>query len=107
MNIMVSDLYDALMSAGADEAKARRAAEGIATSDQEFKGRFSELREDNQKMRTEMAELRGTLRTEMTELRSTLQREMQQTRGEQSTMKWMMGVFIGIGVALLVRSLFP
>ena len=34
------------MSAGADEAKARRAAEGMATSDQDFRKQFGELRDD-------------------------------------------------------------
>ena len=37
MNIMVSELYDALPSAGADEAKARRAAEGIADLDRDLR----------------------------------------------------------------------
>ncbi len=95
MNMMVSELYDALISAGADEAKARRAAEGIATSDQDFKKQFSELREDNQKMRTEMAGLKGDLR-----------HDMQGLRGELSLMKWMTGVLIGLAVAILLRVLF-
>lgn len=95
MNIMVSELYDALISAGADEAKARRAAEGIAGSDQEFRKQFSELREDNQKMRTEMADLKGELR-----------HEMQALRGELSLVKWMIGVLVGLAVAILIRVFF-
>lgn len=102
MNIMVSDLYDALMSAGADETKARRAAEGLATSDQDFRKQFSELREDNQKMRVEMANLRGGLLQEMSGLRL----EMQSVRGELSLVKWMGGVLIGLAVAILLRVLF-
>ena len=95
MNMMVSELYDALLSAGADEAKARRAAEGLATSDQDFRKQFGDLREDNAKMRTEMADLRGELR-----------REMQELRGELSLVKWMGGVLIGLAVATLLRVLF-
>lgn len=95
MNIMVSELYDALLSAGADEAKARRAAEGIANSDQEFRKQFSELREDNQKMRTEMANLKGDLRHEMQALRS-----------EFSLVKWMIGVLVGLAIAILIRVFF-
>lgn len=78
MNIMVSELYDALMSAGAEEGKARRAAESSATSYEETGKQFAELREDNQKMRTEMAALRGDLRSEMQALRT----EMAGFRGD-------------------------
>ena len=83
------------MSAGADEAKARRAAEGMATSDQDFRKQFGELREDNQKMRTEMADLRGELKA-----------GMQALRGVLSTIKWMGGVLIALAAAILARSLF-
>lgn len=95
MNMMVTELYDALMSAGAEEGKARRADEGLATSDLDFKRQFGELREDNQKMRAEMAALRGNLRT-----------EMQALRGEMSLVKWMGGVLIGLAVAILIKVLF-
>ena len=106
MNMMVSELYDALLSAGADETKARRAAEGLATSDQEFRKQFSELREDNQKMRTEMASLRGELKTEMASLRGELKGEIQGLRGELSLIKWMGGVLIGMATAILLKVLF-
>ncbi|UIJ71687.1 hypothetical protein [Aurantimonas sp. HBX-1] len=113
MNMMISELYDALMSAGADEAKARRAAEGMATSDQDFRKQFGELCEDNQKMRTEMADLRGELKHEMQALRGEVRGEMagvrlemQALRGELSTIKWMGGVLIALVAAMLARALF-
>ena len=120
MNMMVSELYDALLSAGAEEAKARRAAEGFATSDQEFRKQFSELREDNQKMRTEMASLRGELKSEMQGLRTDmgglrgelkvemqgLRTDMGGLRGELSLVKWMGGVLIGMATAILLKVLF-
>ena len=102
MNMMVSELYDALLSAGAEEGKARRAAEGLATSDQDFRRQFSELREDNQKMRTEVANLRGELKLEMQGLRT----EMSGLRGELSLIKWMGGVLIGMATAILLKVLF-
>lgn len=102
MNMMVSELYDALLSAGADEAKARRATEGMATSHEEFRKQFAELREDNQRMRTEIAKLAGELRTEMQALRT----EMQALRGELSLVKWMGGVLIGMAAAILLKVLF-
>ena len=53
MNMMLSEVYDALMSAGADEANARLAAEGLATAQDDSRS-SSELREDN-RIPTEMA----------------------------------------------------
>ncbi len=95
MNIMMTELYDALMSAGADEAKARRAAESMASSNQDMERKFTDLRDDNQKMRVEMAKLNGDLRL-----------EMQGLRGEMSLIKWMLGVLIALGVAVFLRVLF-
>ncbi|MYZ50210.1 DUF1640 domain-containing protein [Propylenella binzhouense] len=81
MNIMVTEIYDALMSAGADEEKARRAAEALAVSDRELRSQFADLREDNQKMRTEMAALRGELKGEMAALRGELKGDMTKLEG--------------------------
>ena len=110
MNMMVTELYDALISAGADEAKARRAAEGMATNDQDFRRQFSDLREDNQLMRTQMADLRGELKQEMSGLRGDVQRqihgvelEMRSLRGEPLLIKWMGGVLIALAVAMTLR----
>ena len=124
MNIMVTEIYDALMSANADEDKARRAAEVLATSDAERKQQFAELREDNQKMRTEMAAFRGELKAEMEALRGelrgeisaldtkmtgiegALRTEMTALRGELKLIKWMMGALIALIAAVFARTLF-
>ena len=106
MNIMVTEVYDALMSAGADEEKARRAAESLATSDAERVQQFADLREDNQKMRTEMAELRGDLTSDMSDLRGELKSDMAALRGELTLIKWMMGLLIAIAVGIFIRFLF-
>ncbi|MDO9411718.1 MAG: integrase [Pseudolabrys sp.] len=42
MTTMNSEVYDALLSAGADETKARKAAESVAA----FDGRFSKIESD-------------------------------------------------------------
>ncbi|WP_306117289.1 MULTISPECIES: hypothetical protein [unclassified Roseitalea] len=82
MNVMVTELYDALMSAGANEEKARQAATTLATSDAEFKKQFADLREDNQKIRTEIAALRGELKGEIASLRGELKNDFASLRGE-------------------------
>ena len=126
MNMMLSEVYDALMSAGADEAKARLAAEGLATAQDDARRQFSELREDNQKLRTEMAALRGELKSEMAALRGELKSEMAGLRGEMrsdmtamrgefksdmtalrgdfTTLKWMFGALVAMAATALIGS---
>lgn len=106
MNMMVSELYDALLSAGADEAKARRAAEGLADSDQGAKKQFIDLREDNLRLRTEMTSLKGEMLNSMTTLDGNLRRELQGLRAELSLIKWMAGVVLGMLIAVLLRVFF-
>ena len=125
MNMMITELYDALIDAGAEEVKARDAARVLADLDLESRDQFSILREDNQAMRTEMAELRGGLREDMQRLRGEvtagmqslcgeMTTEMQSLRGEfkgdvaslrteLTTIKWMFGVLVGLGVAIGLR----
>ena len=95
MNMMLSEVYDALISAGAEEAKARLAAEGLATAQDDARRQYSELREDNQKLRTEMTALRGEIRADIAAL-----------SGELMLLKWMMGVLIAFAVAAFARLLF-
>ena len=92
------------MSAGADEAKARLAAEGLATAQDDARRQFSGLREDNQKLRTEMAALRGELKSEMAGLRSEFKSDMTALRGDFTTLKWMFGALVAMAAAALIGS---
>ena len=51
MTTMIAEVYDALKSAGADEEKARAAAEAIATHQR-----------DTTELRTEFSDIRGELK---------------------------------------------
>ena len=82
MNMMITEVYDALISANAEELKARDAARVLADLDLASRDEFSALREDNQAMRTEMAELSGSLRGEMAALNGSLREDMQKLRTE-------------------------
>lgn len=103
MNMMITEVYDALIDAGAQELKARDAARVLADLDLESRDQFSALREDNQAMRTEMADLNGMLRREMSELRSELKRDGQAMQGQMTTLKWMFGVAVAVNIAIALR----
>jgi hypothetical protein len=72
MSTMISEVYDALLAAGAPEDKARKAAEVLAHYDD----RFAKIESDI-----------ATLRTE--------------TRGEFNLVRWMIGFNLAMTVAIL------
>ncbi len=84
MTVMIAEVYDALRSAGAEDEKARKAAEAVAES------------------RTELTAIEGGLRNEMHGIRL----EMQGIRGDIATMKWMNGGLLAVAIAIFVRLLF-
>lgn len=69
---MISEVYDALLSAGADEVKARKAAETLANYD----ARFGKIESDLVAFRAE-------------------------TRGEFNLVRWMIGFNLVMTVAIL------
>ena len=110
MTVMIAEVYDALRSAGADEEKARRAAEAVADARSANLDSQTELRSDIQKLdsglRQEMQSLEATLRSEMQSLRAELRSEMQALRSEMNVMKGMLGGVLAIAVAIFLRTLF-
>ena len=74
MSVMVTEVYDAFLSAKADEQKARAAATAIAASDDVHSNRYQELRSDIQKL-----------------------------QGEMTLLKWMMGLVIATNLAIILR----
>ncbi len=79
MSTMISEVYDALLAAGAPEDKARKAAETLASYDD----RFTKIERDISKIESDIA----TLRTE--------------TRGEFNLVRWMIGFNLAMTVAIL------
>ena len=77
MATMIAEVCDALKSAGADEEKARAAAQAIASRQQET------------------TELRTEMRTGFTEL-----------RGELKLLKWMMGLLLAGIASLVIKAFF-
>lgn len=99
MTVMIVEGYDALPSAGADDDKARQAAEAVAES----RGEMQRLSPD---LRSEMQSLASELREEMQALDSSLRSEMQALRSDLTTLKWMVGVLIAMAIAAFLQSMF-
>ena len=75
MTVMIAEVYDALRSAGADDEKARKAAEAVA----------------------EMKKIEAGLSSEMHGVKL----DVQGIRGEIATLKWMNGGLVAVAVAIL------
>ena len=110
MTVMVAEVYDALLSAGAAEDKARKAAEAVAESRTQMQSLDSGLRSEMQQLRSElrseMQSLDSGLRSEMQSLGSGLRSAMQSIRGEMNTVKWLLGALFALAVAMFLRVLF-
>lgn len=83
MATMVGEVYDALIEAGASADKARKAAEAVAG----YEGRASKL---EQSVAAEIGDLK---------------RLVIEVRGEQTLLKWMIGVNTVVVVGILLRML--
>jgi hypothetical protein len=79
MSTMISEVYDALLSAGAPEEKARKAAEVLA----DYDSRFLDLRRD------------------LAALDAKLDREAADIRGVQRLHSWMLGYLVLVTTTLL------
>jgi len=87
MSLIVSEVYDALVAAGAPDDKARAAAGAIPMADTlatrqdlaEFK---AATRQDLAEFRQEMVEFKAELRQEMAEFKAAIRQEMAELRAE-------------------------
>jgi flagellar biosynthesis regulator FlaF len=99
MTAMIAEMYDALRSAGADEEKARKAAEAVART-------HADSQQNKSDLRREMQSLDSGLRTGMHSLGAALRSEMQAIRVELATSKWMNAGLLAVAVAIFVGMLF-
>jgi hypothetical protein len=89
---MISEVYDALISAGAPEDKARRAAETLANCD----NRFS-------RVDGAVLKLESRLDGAVLKLESRLDGAVLKLESELVLVKWMVGFGIAMNVAILTR----
>ena len=100
MNLIVSEVYDALIEAGASEAKARAAAGAIPV------GEHLATKADIAELGVQIAEHRAATAADIAELRAATAADIGELRSELAVLK--MGVFtIGPAtLALLVKLVF-
>ena len=88
MSIMVTEVYRALVDAGASEEKARAAAEAIPDmSDLAEKNDVAELRSE---LKQDIAELRSELKQDIAELRSELKQDIVGLKADLYKHMWLM-----------------
>src|SRR5207244_9973205 len=80
--MLIDELYDALIEAGASEAKAKAAARAIADYEKRFGGIERELASLRSEFRTELTEFRSDVETKFLELRSDMERKFLEFRSD-------------------------
>ena len=80
--MLIEELYDALIEAGASEAKAKAAARAIADYEKRFGGIERELASLRSEFRTELTEFRSDVETKFLELRSDMERKFLEFRSD-------------------------
>lgn len=85
MATMISEVYDALLEAGASEAKARKAAEAVAAYDQRF----------------------ATLETRLIALEGKVDIFRAELKSEMAWVRWMLGTNLVLTLGVLWKLLKP
>nr|VFJ50640.1 MAG: hypothetical protein BECKDK2373B_GA0170837_10306 [Candidatus Kentron sp. DK] len=85
MGVMVAELYDALVSAGAEDGKAREAARAMASYDSRFESRFDALEARFNAMGKDLSDVKSDVKL----------------------LKWMAGAVFALNAAVLLKLLFP
>ena len=111
MALMSAELYDALLEAGTSEAKARRAAEAVASHDQRFaslEGKIETVQAHLEgKIETVQAHLEGKIETVQAHLDGKIDTLRAQLTGEMAWVKWMLGTNLVVTLGVLWKILKP
>jgi|SRR5689334_165328 hypothetical protein len=97
--MIVEELYDALVEAGASEAKARAAARAIA----DMEGHFTGIRNDISVLDQKISLLRSDVAREMSELRSYVNQRFTQVDGTLRLHNWMLATNLAFIVAVFFK----
>ena len=103
-NMIVEELYDALIEAGASEAKARAASRAIA----DMEGNFGTIRNDisrfDEKIRSDISRLDNKIEQKVSELRSYVDQRFTHIEGTQRLHSWMLGTMLAFIIALFFKQ---
>ena len=107
MGVMVSEVYDAFVEAGASEAKARAAASAIPVSDQlATKQDIGDLKSEIGEVRSDVAEVKADLKVSTAELEAKIGRVEAELKNDITTLEakmWKAGITIA-GLAVLLNK---
>ena len=110
MTTMISELYEALINAGATEAKAREAAQALSAENFNSKDTIAEVKAE---LAGDIAGLDEKLSGKITELDQRLSGEIAETRKDihklqldVAVLKWMVGATLA-GIAAILASVVP
>ena len=95
---MISELYEALINAGASEEKAREAAQALSAENLNSKDTIAEVKAE---LAGDIAELDQKLSGEIAETR----RDIHKLQLDVAVLKWMVGATL-TGVAAIIVKLF-
>ena len=98
MTTMISELYEALINAGASEDKAREAAVALSTENLNSKDTIAEVKAE---LASDIAELDQKLSGEI----AGVKRDLTELDKKMAVMQWMMGATL-TGVAAIIVKLF-
>src|SRR5689334_20059802 len=101
--MIVEELYDALIEAGASEPKARAASRAVA----DMEGQFSQIRNDiarlDQKIEQTRSELRSDVDRKISDLRSYVDQRFTQVDGSLRLHNWMLGTILAFLLAVFFK----
>jgi outer membrane murein-binding lipoprotein Lpp len=95
-------LYDALISAGSNEEKARRAAEDVAN----FENQFRELHDEISDFRAEVKAGFVEAKADLSEFKADVNVRFAEVHSDLNLLKWMFGASFAGVVALLIKAFF-
>ena len=98
-NMIVEELYDALIEAGASEEKARAASRAIA----DMQGHFANIEKNISRLDQKVDQRISELDQKISELRSYVDQRFTQVDGTLQLHKWMLGTILAFIIAIFFK----
>ena len=102
-HMILEELYDALIEAGASEEKARAASRAIADMEGHFAKIESDISRFDQKVEREISRLDQKIEMQVSELRSHVDQRFTNVEGSLRLHNWMLGTILGFIVAVFFK----
>ena len=100
MSIMVTEVYEALVSAGADEDKAKAAASAIPV------GEKIATKQDIGDVKQEIADVKAELKQEIADLKAELKQDIAAIKQDIAVLKFAVFTFGPVIIGLLIKLVF-